>query len=674
MMIELLLLGQFVILALDISSLWPIAVIVILIAAAAGLSRGANIFAIFGIGSLMGITGGVGRGGGAGKGIRAGKPRSIMLGKYGAAKVGGKQKGLLAGMGKQARKVVGKKINRRVSNRWARQVNEVRGMELKESQVTGKTVAPTGGKDRVGLAPVKFGLLTKMAVGVGSIRGAHRRLARSQRYVEAREGKVQQAGEKVQAAKAAGKGALLATAAYKWHSWRLEQQQAKLQRREWATAVVEAKAINKGKMGSRGAMMWAGPEDGHPLLPPPPPSPTGKPLATPNRVKIEEVPMTKKQLNAAIALKEGVENHNLQEGTKAYSNLVKRAGFAGLSAKDLEEKLADPRFQRGTDEYFKAVESAGKSVFGFNTEGMFLGGLAKDMAQRKYFNEMHGSSGSFVSHVKTFRNLAENPPPPPITSGTSAAAAKPPPSYDNLIDHILNGSPKASSSSKSSFFVSPIAAILLNHVQSQSGSRRYTPEKIEHKFGGRPEFREAEAVRQRNRQAAAAAHAEAEGEGFETHPRGAAPQKALTDEQKREFLGQILQHMSNAPGFMGQAAGKMAKGEDEKIASHAKVKEEGEKHFGKGYNEMFDKWEERRAKQPPKESKKKEEEQRLERQAKAQAEASEKAAREEEERIRKRNEEALREQAEREGFENQPSARSRSTAAHPEEPEKDELE
>ena len=52
-----------------IYTLIPIIVIIILIAAAAGLSRGTDIFSLFGLGSLLGFTRGIGAGG-AGKGFR----------------------------------------------------------------------------------------------------------------------------------------------------------------------------------------------------------------------------------------------------------------------------------------------------------------------------------------------------------------------------------------------------------------------------------------------------------------------------------------------------------------------------------------------------------------------------------------------------------------------------
>jgi hypothetical protein len=51
----------------------PIVLIIIFIVAAAGVTKGGDIFQFFGVASLLGITGGVG-GGGAGKGLRTGKP------------------------------------------------------------------------------------------------------------------------------------------------------------------------------------------------------------------------------------------------------------------------------------------------------------------------------------------------------------------------------------------------------------------------------------------------------------------------------------------------------------------------------------------------------------------------------------------------------------------------
>ncbi len=48
----------------------PVIIILILIAAAAGLTRGADIFAVFGVASMLGIAGGMGKGG-KGKGLKA---------------------------------------------------------------------------------------------------------------------------------------------------------------------------------------------------------------------------------------------------------------------------------------------------------------------------------------------------------------------------------------------------------------------------------------------------------------------------------------------------------------------------------------------------------------------------------------------------------------------------
>ncbi len=52
-----------------IPALIPIIIIIILIAAAAGLVRGKDLFALFGVGTLLGLSSGIGRGGGAGKGL-----------------------------------------------------------------------------------------------------------------------------------------------------------------------------------------------------------------------------------------------------------------------------------------------------------------------------------------------------------------------------------------------------------------------------------------------------------------------------------------------------------------------------------------------------------------------------------------------------------------------------
>lgn len=71
--------------ALNIYSLAPLIIILLFIVAAAGLTRGVDIFSIFSIGALVGATAGFGSGG-VGKGFRAGKTKRFIdkgVDKYG---------------------------------------------------------------------------------------------------------------------------------------------------------------------------------------------------------------------------------------------------------------------------------------------------------------------------------------------------------------------------------------------------------------------------------------------------------------------------------------------------------------------------------------------------------------------------------------------------------------
>ncbi len=77
LMIELLFAVLFSVTAPTVSDLLPIIIIFALILAAAGLTRGANLFAMFGVGTLLGVSGRI-SGGGAGKGFGSAKSRTVM--------------------------------------------------------------------------------------------------------------------------------------------------------------------------------------------------------------------------------------------------------------------------------------------------------------------------------------------------------------------------------------------------------------------------------------------------------------------------------------------------------------------------------------------------------------------------------------------------------------------
>ncbi len=80
----------------------PIVIIIILIAAAVGLTRGRDLFAVFGIGALMGIKGATATGG-SGRGLKTGL--NVPKGTLKAAKsTGGLGKGIGKGVSKSAKK------------------------------------------------------------------------------------------------------------------------------------------------------------------------------------------------------------------------------------------------------------------------------------------------------------------------------------------------------------------------------------------------------------------------------------------------------------------------------------------------------------------------------------------------------------------------------------------
>ncbi len=80
-----------------LDALAPVIIIIILIAAAAGLTRGADIFAILGVGSLLGIASGFG-GGGAGRGLGRGSAKFSDKGAAKAAGALGRVAGSAAGL------------------------------------------------------------------------------------------------------------------------------------------------------------------------------------------------------------------------------------------------------------------------------------------------------------------------------------------------------------------------------------------------------------------------------------------------------------------------------------------------------------------------------------------------------------------------------------------------
>ncbi len=122
--------------ALSIGAIYafiPIVIIIILIAAAAGLTRGSDLFAVFGIGALMGIKGATAAGG-AGRGLKSGLnvPKSTIK----AAKKTG-------GLGNLGKKLV-KKTHENVKNPGAHpEAAHVEALATsgKEAQLRG--IAPT---------------------------------------------------------------------------------------------------------------------------------------------------------------------------------------------------------------------------------------------------------------------------------------------------------------------------------------------------------------------------------------------------------------------------------------------------------------------------------------------------------------------------------------------------